>query len=175
MFFLFCFKQKTAYEMRISDWSSDVFSSDLITIHYAGAFTGYGPLIAGPEGLSYFTIRSIHEEGANILPHSASQMLKGPRRGGQAGPLVPETPLQLSSAGPKIDQILLSDRDGMSVWRARFSPRETVNVRVGPDLAGVFVFVMQGKASHREQTLTPLEHVFEIGRASCRERVCQYV
>src|SRR3546814_2657233 len=88
MFFLFCFKQKTAYEMRISDWSSDVFSSDLITIHYAGAFTGYGPLIAGPEGLSYFTIRSIHEEGANILPHAASQMLKGPRRGGQAGPLV---------------------------------------------------------------------------------------
>src|SRR3546814_9618606 len=25
---LFFFKQKTAYEMRISDWSSDVFSSD---------------------------------------------------------------------------------------------------------------------------------------------------
>src|SRR3546814_1058751 len=30
MFFvIFCFKQKTAYEMRISDWSSDVCSSDL--------------------------------------------------------------------------------------------------------------------------------------------------
>src|SRR3546814_6655765 len=28
-FFCFCFKQKTAYEMRISDWSSDVCSSDL--------------------------------------------------------------------------------------------------------------------------------------------------
>src|SRR3546814_8717760 len=27
--FLFLFKQKTAYEMRISDWSSDVCSSDL--------------------------------------------------------------------------------------------------------------------------------------------------
>src|SRR3546814_2054981 len=27
---LFCCKQKTAYEMRISDWSSDVCSSDLI-------------------------------------------------------------------------------------------------------------------------------------------------
>src|SRR3546814_4899560 len=25
-----CFKQKTAYEMRISDWSSDVGSSDLV-------------------------------------------------------------------------------------------------------------------------------------------------
>src|SRR3546814_6540076 len=30
MFVLFLFKQKTAYEMRISDWSSDVCSSDLI-------------------------------------------------------------------------------------------------------------------------------------------------
>src|SRR3546814_8455093 len=28
-FLLFFFKQKTAYEMRISDWSSDVCSSDL--------------------------------------------------------------------------------------------------------------------------------------------------
>src|SRR3546814_6212087 len=30
MIFFFFFKQKTAYEMRISDWSSDVCSSDLI-------------------------------------------------------------------------------------------------------------------------------------------------
>src|SRR3546814_4573898 len=28
-FFVFCLEQKTAYEMRISDWSSDVCSSDL--------------------------------------------------------------------------------------------------------------------------------------------------
>src|SRR3546814_9838720 len=28
-YFFFVFKQKTAYEMRISDWSSDVCSSDL--------------------------------------------------------------------------------------------------------------------------------------------------
>src|SRR3546814_10016435 len=32
---LFFFKQKTTYEMRISDWSSDVFSSDL-RIHHEG-------------------------------------------------------------------------------------------------------------------------------------------
>src|SRR3546814_6961308 len=29
MCFFFCVKQKTAYDMRISDWSSDVCSSDL--------------------------------------------------------------------------------------------------------------------------------------------------
>src|SRR3546814_7855988 len=31
-FYFFFFKQKTAYEMRISDWSSDVCSSDLNTV-----------------------------------------------------------------------------------------------------------------------------------------------
>src|SRR3546814_2559841 len=30
IYFFFFFKQKTAYEMRISDWSSDVCSSDLL-------------------------------------------------------------------------------------------------------------------------------------------------
>src|SRR3546814_5217277 len=32
----FFFKQKTAYEMRISDWSSDVCSSDLTSLSRAG-------------------------------------------------------------------------------------------------------------------------------------------
>src|SRR3546814_10808263 len=35
--FFFFFKQKTAYEMRISDWSSDVCSSDLKHHGTAGA------------------------------------------------------------------------------------------------------------------------------------------
>src|SRR3546814_3048772 len=33
----FFFKQKTAYELRISDWSSDVCSSDLVAIGFADA------------------------------------------------------------------------------------------------------------------------------------------
>src|SRR3546814_7551518 len=54
--FCFCFfKQKTAYEMRISDWSSDVCSSDLLTwsrfhdpaepMHAFGAFEKTGVLV----------------------------------------------------------------------------------------------------------------------------------
>src|SRR3546814_16942422 len=48
MVFFFFFKQKTAYEMRISDWSSDVCSSDLtdnleqrIAQHQSGEIAGY--------------------------------------------------------------------------------------------------------------------------------------
>src|SRR3546814_3908057 len=40
----FCFKQKTAYEMRISDWSSDVCSSDLLEEIENGG-RGAGPVV----------------------------------------------------------------------------------------------------------------------------------
>src|SRR3546814_3741762 len=37
---IFFFKQKTAYEMRISDWSSDVCSSDLSCLHPFAPMSG---------------------------------------------------------------------------------------------------------------------------------------
>src|SRR3546814_3133788 len=41
----FFFKQKTAYEMRISDWSSDVCSSDLV-FHLPFPISHYGVTVA---------------------------------------------------------------------------------------------------------------------------------
>src|SRR3546814_9281372 len=41
-FLFFFFKQKTAYEMRISDWSSDVCSSDLHMIERFLRYAGIG-------------------------------------------------------------------------------------------------------------------------------------
>src|SRR3546814_6502144 len=51
--FFFFFKQKTAYEMRISDWSSDVCSSDLVEQRprcgeaRPGEFTGLQEIVGG--------------------------------------------------------------------------------------------------------------------------------
>src|SRR3546814_6753069 len=42
---VFFFKQKTAYEMRISDWSSDVCSSDLFVQFHPTGIYGAGCLI----------------------------------------------------------------------------------------------------------------------------------
>src|SRR3546814_3887629 len=51
--FLFFFKQKTAYEMRISDWSSDVCSSDLSRRHQLSGNDHHakGPPADRPSGL----------------------------------------------------------------------------------------------------------------------------
>src|SRR3546814_2093218 len=48
-FFFFFFKQKTAYEMRISDWSSDVCSSDLTVAAGAEALAR---LLQGGDGMA---------------------------------------------------------------------------------------------------------------------------
>src|SRR3546814_8985159 len=55
--FFFC-KQKTAYEMRISDWSSDVCSSDL-TSPAASAGPRKFKFEAGSEG--FRTFQAVHE------------------------------------------------------------------------------------------------------------------
>src|SRR3546814_10344893 len=48
VFVLFCFfKQKTAYEMRISDWSSDVCSSDLSRV-FESLWHGRRHALVGP-------------------------------------------------------------------------------------------------------------------------------
>src|SRR3546814_9639630 len=49
MYFFFCFKQKTAYEMRISDWSSDVCSSDLLITSNSRLATLAEALTACPD------------------------------------------------------------------------------------------------------------------------------
>src|SRR3546814_1110611 len=108
--YFFFFKQKTAYEMRISDWSSDVCSSDLFC---------YIPLGSGECGVGV---------EADRAGHVIAKALGGSGRGpGQ--------------------------------------------VEAGKDFN---IFPQNGAANNREMKARELQ-VRKIGRASCRERVCQYV
>src|SRR3546814_4578703 len=66
--FFFFFKQKTAYEMRISDWSSDVCSSDLGEVRIA-SFT------ADPMALvAYKTL--LREDGTTALTLTGGRLAK---------------------------------------------------------------------------------------------------
>src|SRR3546814_17690829 len=47
---IFFFKQMTAYEMRISDWSSDVCSSDLVVVEPQAGSVGEVVALAGVVG-----------------------------------------------------------------------------------------------------------------------------
>src|SRR3546814_10512873 len=67
---LFCFKQKTAYEMRISDWSSDVCSSDLDAGFWRKAEChAFGPRAQTP--FDFFAVEEI------VLSHGTCGLKKG--------------------------------------------------------------------------------------------------
>src|SRR3546814_9596217 len=76
-FLIFFFKQKTAYEMRISDWSSDVCSSDLSGRDAEGLLTrsawqkAYGRLYSGSAS-------GTHPAKRRGLPEAAIYRMQDP-------------------------------------------------------------------------------------------------
>src|SRR3546814_1705068 len=78
---VFFFKQKTAYEMRISDWSSDVFSSDLIetdkaTMEFEAIDEGTISRIAIPEGAEGVKVGTVIAELTEEGESSAAKPAK---------------------------------------------------------------------------------------------------
>src|SRR3546814_10542445 len=57
IFVFFFFKQKTAYEMRISDWSSDVCSSDLLDMPLESKFGALPKRASGQRPTAFLTVQ----------------------------------------------------------------------------------------------------------------------
>jgi hypothetical protein len=49
-------------------------------VHYADAWTSYGPIVAGEHGIDYFTARFRADVGANYMPESRALKQKRSRR-----------------------------------------------------------------------------------------------
>src|SRR3546814_12532140 len=94
--YFFFFKQKTAYEMRISDWSSDVCSSDLPDVRLDGReiFAGLrvdivGETNAAPAGRDHEIVAELDAARAGALDDvvaaaRAAAIGDGAPRGGRA-------------------------------------------------------------------------------------------
>src|SRR3546814_5066906 len=73
LFVLFFFKQKTAYEMRISDWSSDVCSSDLVVVADEDPAAPSSIEVGGTSrGFShFFGLNDLFTSGAQLSSYSS--------------------------------------------------------------------------------------------------------
>src|SRR3546814_2466242 len=89
--FVFFFKQKTAYELRISDWSSDVCSSDL-------GLCGSARPLGGAEEWAW---------AAGVASATVATPALGAERGRLAHPFLSSVP---QKSGPEI---------GRASWRER--------------------------------------------------------
>src|SRR3546814_6610282 len=75
MFCFFLFKQKTAYEMRISDWSSDVCSSDLQILDRSHHLPEIGVPLPDPGRLVVMAVGRLAVAG-----HGDGEVAAGRRR-----------------------------------------------------------------------------------------------
>ncbi|HSV78482.1 MAG TPA: hypothetical protein VLK85_04630 [Ramlibacter sp.] len=51
-----------------------------VTVHFAGPHSPYGPIVAGPEGVQYLTLRPGWDTGAQWMPQSAPKLRSLPDR-----------------------------------------------------------------------------------------------
>src|SRR3546814_5698483 len=85
MFFFFC-KQKTAYELRISDWSSDVCSSDLSRKPARKAGRSAARARSGEDDIIW-DLLAMPRKAAGILAMRRRKVARiWPRRGGDSAP-----------------------------------------------------------------------------------------
>ena len=88
-----------------------------IHVHYASRHTGYGPITAGNQGLSYFTFRAVTTPYAYFLPESRDQMKDLPRRNLLGHPVaLSDEATRRGRTEVAIETIIEPQPDGVAAW-----------------------------------------------------------
>jgi len=132
-----------------------------VTVHYAGAYTAYGPIVAGPAGLKYFTIRTVHESGAVLVSKAQGKWPAGPRRQATSKPFGIRSTDELESLHESSTAVILPfDKDGLSVTSVELPPRAALpptSVGAGD---GVFLLILAGSLLGAEEQLNEYESLY---------------
>ena len=130
-----------------------------LSVHYAGAHTGYGPITSGPEGLWYFTLRPRMDSGAKFLPGARDEMKKGPKRQLLGEPIdVSEDCAQLAAA--TCEEAFAPQPDGIGAWFMRIPPRAAMTAPAHPGGLGRFYVIVAGRAQVAGEALGHWATVF---------------
>jgi hypothetical protein len=131
-----------------------------VSVHYAGAHTGYGPIVAGPSGLSYFTLRSMFESGANFLPEARDRLRRGPKVQRFGDPIDLFAPERLLSLGSIRVEDNIPSEDGVFARVVLLPPGEALPIRHEGPSSGQYQMVLAGSVCADGRTLGALEMVF---------------
>ncbi len=132
-----------------------------IMVHYAGAFTGYGPIIAGDQGVKYFTIRSVFEAGAMMVDGDRDRMIRGPKRQVHADAYHPlgEAVLAARRDTKHVDLIeLTAEKLAARVWQ--LPPGGQLHSFDPKGSSGQFHMVLSGELLRAGEVLREWETVF---------------
>jgi hypothetical protein len=128
-----------------------------ISVHYAGAYTGYGPVTAGEDGLTYFTIRPVFDTGAVLAAEARTQMIRGPKRQIHAAPY----PVQpLSSGDVRHDTLIEPAADGLFCGVSYLPANGQLQTEAHPESGGTFYMVLDGELTVAGESLGQWETAY---------------
>lgn len=124
-----------------------------VSVHFAGAYTAYGPIRASEAGVHYFTLRNGFDPGARFMQQAENRVaLRGVarrrHREAVAGPGLPDT--------HGMAAVLPAEPDGLAAWRYRLAAGEALQ---GPDPAtgaGQYWLVLSGGLHRDDATYAAL-------------------
>lgn len=131
-------------------------------VHYAGQQTGYGPIAAGSEGLSYLTLRPVMESGIWYLPESREYMDPRIRRHQISSACLPpcDEPELEARRDTAIDAVIEPAASGLAAWRVRMPPGAVLAPPAHANGAGRFYVVTCGSMLVGETRLVQLGTVW---------------
>jgi hypothetical protein len=120
-----------------------------LAVHYADHHTGYGPINAGPQGYSYFTLRARSDPGAHYLnkPGYREALKPSRKRHGVAADITLSIEPVLMDLKQAKDEPLLQDLDGSDGLGAAVIRMGPGMSRTGPDpraTGGQYYLVLNG-------------------------------
>lgn len=137
-----------------------------LTLHYSNRYTGYGPIVAGQEGLSYYVLRPSFDmlgSGQYLIRPELRDKLKthpGPKLSIVADPIVPDTPESLRALTGVVVKKLLDEPTRDS---ERGLAAELISMAAGTEYSGIepssgsgqVLLVIAGSAEHNGNRLLP--------------------
>lgn len=129
-----------------------------ITVYYTDAYTPYGPIIVGPEGVNRFVLRPYAKEGTYYMPESRNKM---ERKAGRTLVFqVDPNPSPHLSALPVFERLAEVPENGTAAFRLQLEPGARFT---GPDPAqggGQWYIVANGSFLRGTTEYPPLSLLF---------------
>jgi hypothetical protein len=92
------------------------------TVQYTDGFTPYGPIVAGPDGVAFLTLRPRYDAGARYMPESRDKLEQKARRNLVWSKRVDSIETMMLGPTSRIDMIFDSQPDGLAAWLLRTGP-----------------------------------------------------
>jgi hypothetical protein len=132
-----------------------------LSVHFAGAHTGYGPITPGATGLSYFTFRaSADETGAQYLPGARPRMRAIPKRNVVVPRILIGAPQELAARTEPATETALEKEDGLAVFYLRIPPHGSITTPSASEGNGLSMLVSAGALTIAGQSYAPWSCLF---------------